>query len=241
MHNIAGCLSPLRQVEEDYTFLPDAHTCNVLPMSWPCNPKSLEFHKRAGLCVFKPAEARVRGAQVVREGRPCHLYFDLEFVPACNPGVDGDLMVTLLLDLIRRGLRCAGVRCGLSWSQRDTVPGFCKACNSGSTQAEPYTEGGGCCAWQLGFEHGLQYARSRIEPVQDIDGMSLGLAQRAVGPGSGGRLGVGAGEQQRRQVEPPPHRARAGGRLRAQPGHGRVRAGPDVPAPGEEHSPLSCM
>lgn len=46
------------------------------------------------------------GAQVVREGRPCHLYFDLEFVPACNPATDGDMMVTLLLDLVRRGLRC---------------------------------------------------------------------------------------------------------------------------------------
>ncbi len=45
--------------------------------------------------------------QVVREGRPCHLYFDLEYVPECNPDVKGDMMVALLLDLVRQGLQCA--------------------------------------------------------------------------------------------------------------------------------------
>lgn len=33
------------------------------------------------------------------------MYFDLEFLPEVNPLVDGDRMVTLLLDLVRRGLR----------------------------------------------------------------------------------------------------------------------------------------
>ncbi|BDA45013.1 probable DNA-directed primase/polymerase protein at C-terminar half [Coccomyxa sp. Obi] len=43
--------------------------------------------------------------EVVREGRPCHMYFDLEYIPACNPLVDGEIMVTILLNLVRMGLR----------------------------------------------------------------------------------------------------------------------------------------
>ncbi len=43
--------------------------------------------------------------QVVREGRPCHMYFDLEYIPACNPLIDGEIMVTVLLNLVRMGLR----------------------------------------------------------------------------------------------------------------------------------------
>ena len=34
---------------------------------------------------------------MVREGRPCHLYFDLEYVPEANPGADGDALVDALL------------------------------------------------------------------------------------------------------------------------------------------------
>lgn len=49
--------------------------------------------------------------QVVREGRPCHMYFDLEFVPECNPLVDADMMVTILLNLVRMGLRCSSFLC----------------------------------------------------------------------------------------------------------------------------------
>ncbi|EIE21146.1 hypothetical protein COCSUDRAFT_43486 [Coccomyxa subellipsoidea C-169] len=43
--------------------------------------------------------------KVVREGRPCHMYFDLEYVPECNPLVDANMMVTILLNLVRMGLR----------------------------------------------------------------------------------------------------------------------------------------
>jgi hypothetical protein len=35
------------------------------------------------------------------------MYFDLEFLPASNPHVDGNMMVTVLLDLVQRGLRSA--------------------------------------------------------------------------------------------------------------------------------------
>lgn len=35
------------------------------------------------------------------------MYFDLEYVPTCNPLVDGDMMVTILLNLVRMGVRCA--------------------------------------------------------------------------------------------------------------------------------------
>ena len=45
--------------------------------------------------------------QVVREGTPCHLYFDLEYVPEHNPAFDGPAAVITLVDLVREGLRCA--------------------------------------------------------------------------------------------------------------------------------------
>lgn len=62
------------------------------------------------------------------------MYFDLEYIPACNPLVDGEIMVTILLNLVRMGLRRvpAAVRrpCGRRLSCRVTfqifnqVPGF---------------------------------------------------------------------------------------------------------------------
>ena len=38
--------------------------------------------------------------EVLREGRPAHLYFDLEFVPSANPGLDGDGLVDALVSLL---------------------------------------------------------------------------------------------------------------------------------------------
>ncbi len=43
--------------------------------------------------------------QVIRERRPCHLYLDLEYVPAANPGADGDALVDALLSLVSDGIR----------------------------------------------------------------------------------------------------------------------------------------
>lgn len=43
--------------------------------------------------------------QVVREGTPCHLYFDLEFVPELNPGFDGAAAVLVLVELVRQAMR----------------------------------------------------------------------------------------------------------------------------------------
>ncbi len=40
--------------------------------------------------------------QVIRADRPCHLYFDLEFSHAANPGVDGTALVDLVVMLVRR-------------------------------------------------------------------------------------------------------------------------------------------
>lgn len=47
----------------------------------------------------------INPVQVIREGRPCHLYFDLEYVQACNPTANGDALVDVLLDLIEVKLR----------------------------------------------------------------------------------------------------------------------------------------
>lgn len=48
---------------------------------------------------------KVPSAQVIREKRPCHLYLDLEFVPAANPGADGNALVDTLLSLISDKIR----------------------------------------------------------------------------------------------------------------------------------------
>lgn len=42
--------------------------------------------------------------QVIREGRPCHLYFDLECPAACNPGLDMDALVACLLHHVDEAL-----------------------------------------------------------------------------------------------------------------------------------------
>jgi hypothetical protein len=39
--------------------------------------------------------------EVVQAGCPCHLYFDLEFAAAANPGVCGDSLVNVLVGLVR--------------------------------------------------------------------------------------------------------------------------------------------
>ncbi len=48
--------------------------------------------------------------QVIRDGRPCHLYMDLEYVPAMNPDADGDALVDALLALVSHGIRSGHIR-----------------------------------------------------------------------------------------------------------------------------------
>lgn len=38
--------------------------------------------------------------EIVRESTPCHIYFDLEFSTAENPGVDGNVKVDCLLNIV---------------------------------------------------------------------------------------------------------------------------------------------
>ncbi|KAI3426242.1 hypothetical protein D9Q98_008618 [Chlorella vulgaris] len=45
--------------------------------------------------------------EIIRQGAPCHLYFDLEFVPAENPARDGVAAVDGLLSLVREQLRAS--------------------------------------------------------------------------------------------------------------------------------------
>ena len=58
-------------------------------------------------------------------------------------------------------------------------------------------------------------------------------AQGAVGAAAGGQLGVGAGQQQPQQVEPPHHRGRPRPRIPQQPGRRRLRQPDPLPAPGQ--------
>ncbi|EFN56160.1 hypothetical protein CHLNCDRAFT_51806 [Chlorella variabilis] len=43
--------------------------------------------------------------EIIRQGAPCHLYFDLEFQREHNPGLDGGAAVDALLELVREQLR----------------------------------------------------------------------------------------------------------------------------------------
>ncbi len=43
--------------------------------------------------------------QVIPADTPCHLYFDLEYVLECNPGIDGAALTELLLNLVAKQLR----------------------------------------------------------------------------------------------------------------------------------------
>ncbi|GLI64982.1 hypothetical protein VaNZ11_008406, partial [Volvox africanus] len=55
--------------------------------------------------------------EIIKEGMPCHLYFDLEFVPGFNPGVCGDSLVDLLVGLVAEELHGAfGIRMPLRQS-----------------------------------------------------------------------------------------------------------------------------
>ena len=64
--------------------------------------------------MLKPVPAWVW--QVIADGQPCHLYFDLEFNTACNPGLQGDDMVDGLLAVTAEGLRCM-LACFQLWYQ----------------------------------------------------------------------------------------------------------------------------
>ncbi|KAK7283601.1 hypothetical protein RIF29_13225 [Crotalaria pallida] len=59
-----------------------------------------EFWKR-----YKSMDPKFRHHyEVIREGLPCHLYFDLEFNKNANVGKDGDRMVDLLLTVVLEAL-----------------------------------------------------------------------------------------------------------------------------------------
>eukprot|EP00752_Nemacystus_decipiens_P006895 g6193.t1 len=38
--------------------------------------------------------------EIIREGRPCRMYFDLEFARACNPGLDGEELVRSWINVV---------------------------------------------------------------------------------------------------------------------------------------------
>lgn len=68
----------------------------------------------------------LNASQVVRERRPCHLYFDLEYVPGHNPAADGDTLLERLLQLLEAALRCApfAVLVGTHCRTRDSSSGL---------------------------------------------------------------------------------------------------------------------
>ncbi len=45
-------------------------------------------------------------AQIVSFESPSHMYFDIEFSRAANPGMDGPQLVSRLVELVKRLFRC---------------------------------------------------------------------------------------------------------------------------------------
>ncbi|XP_028799436.1 DNA-directed primase/polymerase protein isoform X3 [Neltuma alba] len=67
-----------------------------------------EFWRR-----YKNMDSKLRHHyEVIQEGLPCHLYFDLEFNKRVNPGKDGDEMVDLLITVILEALNEKYFICG---------------------------------------------------------------------------------------------------------------------------------
>eukprot|EP00240_Pyramimonas_obovata_P001887 CAMPEP_0118942450 /NCGR_PEP_ID=MMETSP1169-20130426/36159_1 /TAXON_ID=36882 /ORGANISM="Pyramimonas obovata, Strain CCMP722" /LENGTH=456 /DNA_ID=CAMNT_0006887467 /DNA_START=21 /DNA_END=1388 /DNA_ORIENTATION=- len=64
-----------------------------------------------------PAEQR-HHYEIIREGMPCHIFFDIEFVRPVNRSVDGGAAVTGLLELVREALEG---RFQLSFSTEDVM------------------------------------------------------------------------------------------------------------------------
>ena len=80
------------------------------PSMLSCMPMS---HVRVVLdhCMARPAHASVAEAlhagQVVQQGQACHLYFDLEFCTAANPGLQGEPLVDILIAMVTQDFRQA--------------------------------------------------------------------------------------------------------------------------------------
>ena len=57
------------------------------------------------MAALQPAQRHI--FEILREGTPCHLYFDLEYERALHPTFDGDSAALLLLDIVCDVTRCA--------------------------------------------------------------------------------------------------------------------------------------
>lgn len=129
----------------------------------------------------QPDATRRHWYEVLRDDRPCHLYFDLEYSRAANPDVDGDATVDLLVSLVRRVFRdnwgiALGDECFVELHSFQMEPGM-----GGG--------GGGAAAWGLG-----------PAPAGHGAGAGQGTGAGAAGPvraaaGAAG-AGPGAGEGQ---------------------------------------------
>jgi hypothetical protein len=75
----------------------------------------LRLYSAASAPVFWEYIARLKDGErhvyeLIQDGVPCHIYFDLEFSKALNPGLDGDGMVVKLLDITKSIIRCVSLR-----------------------------------------------------------------------------------------------------------------------------------
>ncbi|KAK9792264.1 hypothetical protein WJX73_002212 [Symbiochloris irregularis] len=75
------------------------------------NPGDQGWYRSFVAAAYPALWQRYKNAQerhfyeVIQEGHPCHLYFDLEFNRDCNATVDGDALVACLLTLVAEGFR----------------------------------------------------------------------------------------------------------------------------------------
>ena len=85
---------------------------------------------QSGIIEVAPVARHVSTLQVVREGRPCHLYFDLECPAPCNPNLDMDSCINCLLHHVDEALGWVEGPAAFSapWSLRVCWVAMCRAC-----------------------------------------------------------------------------------------------------------------
>ena len=108
-HVVSGAGGNDRQMEDqsgDLVASGGARTQPVPLASGSPGPAS-EKHGRAG--AYSPLH---HVYEIIREGSPCRMYFDLEFARAHNPGLDGEWLVRAWINIVAGEKKGLVVPCG---------------------------------------------------------------------------------------------------------------------------------
>lgn len=62
-------------------------------------------------CYHTPSLSPFRHVyEIIREGAPCRMYFDLEFARGCNPGLDGEELVRAWINVVAGEKQCESLQ-----------------------------------------------------------------------------------------------------------------------------------